>query len=343
MTFTVHSDRSGYPVIIEKDALNRAPEYLSPIARRWAVITDENVSALYGKALTDALRAAGLDAVLFPVPAGEGSKTLTVYEHLCAALNGAGFGRRDGVIALGGGMVGDLAGFTTATYRRGLPLVHIPTTLLSQVDSSIGGKTGLDTASGKNQVGVFYRPKAVVIDPDCLTTLPPRQIHSGMAEVIKCGMIADPAILNMAAEPKDWEALIARCLAVKKALVEQDEFDEGPRHLLNFGHTFGHAFEALGGYEEYTHGEAVAAGMAHVLRWQMDRGDDAAAAYGHLTALLERWDLPAFGPCDDADLARFLRSDKKSDGDTIEIVTLQEVGRAALRSVPVAELLEATL
>lgn len=340
MTLTVHQDARGYTVTVERGLLARAGTYLFPIARRWAVVSDETVAALYGDTLLRALADVGLTGQLFTVPAGEGSKCLTRYERLCAALYEAGFTRSDGVLALGGGMVGDLAGFVAATYRRGLPLVQMPTTLLAQVDSAVGGKTGLDLPWGKNQIGAFYRPRAVLIDPSLLDTLPRRQICSGMAEVIKYGFIADPAILDMLDDPADRDALIARCLAVKIALVEQDEFDRGQRHLLNFGHTYGHAYEALGGYERYTHGEAVAAGMARMLRWQAARGEDVSAACARLLPLLETWELPAVMPYDGAALAPWLRGDKKADGGAVEIVVLEEVGRAALRRVRPEELWE---
>lgn len=343
MTLTVHQGPGSYTVTVERGLLHRAGERLLPIARRWAVISDETVAALYGPALAASMDAAGLSHALFTVPAREGSKCLAQYGTLCDTLCAVGFSRSDGILALGGGMVGDLAGFVAATYRRGLPLVQMPTTLLSQVDSAVGGKVGLDTAGGKNQIGAFYRPRAVLADPELLSTLPPRQLRSGMAEVIKYGMIDDPLIFEMMDDPARREELIARCLGVKISLVEQDEYDREKRRLLNFGHTFGHAYEALGGYEKYTHGEAVAAGMAQMLRWQLARGEAVRTAYDRLSSLLETRELPLEIPCDAAALAEYLRSDKKMTDTAVEIVTLKDVGRAALRRVAAEELWETAL
>ena len=215
-----------------------------------------------------------------------------------------------------------------------MPLVQVPTTLLSQVDSAVGGKTAVDLPEGKNLLGAFYQPRLVLVDPDCLTTLPPRQMRSGAAEVIKYGLIRDAAILDdMETETPDWEAVIARCLTIKAALVAADEHDTGVRRLLNFGHTLGHAIEAAGGYEACTHGEAVAAGMAAILRWQLHRGDDVQAAYDRLLALLERWGLAAGLPCDSETVRRYLARDKKREGDAVHAVLLRAIGDAYVEDV----------
>lgn len=339
MVLTVHGE-GGYQVHIDRGLLHRAGPLLAPIARRWAVITDDTVAPLYGDALCGSLAAAGLAAQVFTVPAGEGSKTLARYEALLRALAETGFTRADGVIALGGGVIGDLAGFVAATCLRGLPLVMAPTTLLAQADSAVGGKVGLDAPWGKNQIGAVYRPRLVLADTAALDTLPPRQFSCGMAEVIKYGMACDGEILTMLEKELPPEVWLPRCLAAKIALVEQDEMDRGPRHLLNFGHTFGHAYEALGGYATYTHGEAVAAGMAAMLRWQQGRGEDVSRSLARLLPLLEKYHLPAAIPCDTKALAGLLRRDKKGSGDGIRIVTLSAPGHGEIRRVSWDELME---
>ena len=243
-------------------------------------------------------------------------------------------------MALGGGVAGDLAGFLAGTILRGVPLVQMPTTLLAQVDSSVGGKTGLDLPEGKNLIGCFYQPSLVLADTDCLGTLPRRQLSSGMAEVIKCGVIGDEEILRhleTAAKPElPW--LVERCCRYKAAVVARDERDGGDRRLLNFGHTFGHAYEAAGGYDAYTHGEAVAAGMMQMLRWQVSHGLGGQALLDRLAPLLERWELPVRLPWDGA--ADYLARDKKRAGDQVTIAVAERAGAGRLMAVPLASLLE---
>ena len=341
MTLTVSLPRCSYPVHIQSGALHQAGAYLAPLGiRRWAVIADETVAALYGGLVTESLASAGLSGELLSFAAGEAHKTPETWLALCRGLAQRGFGRADGVLALGGGVTGDLAGFAAACYQRGLPLVQLPTTLLAQVDSAVGGKTAVDLPEGKNLLGAFYQPRMVLVDPDCLADLPPRQLRCGVAEVIKYGLIRDAALLALLErEAPDWMAVIARCLTVKAALVAADERDTGVRRLLNFGHTIGHAIEAASDYA-MTHGEAVAAGMAAMLRWQLRRGDDVGEAYDRLLALLARWRLSAALPCDVQALAEYLRQDKKCEGDSLHAVLLRRVGDAYVEDVPLAALLE---
>lgn len=341
MTLTVSLPRCSYPVHIQSGALHQAGAYLAPLGiRRWAVIADETVAALYGGLVTESLASAGLSGELLSFAAGEAHKTPETWLALCRGLAQRGFGRADGVLALGGGVTGDMAGFAAACYQRGLPLVQLPTTLLAQVDSAVGGKTAVDLPEGKNLLGAFYQPHMVLVDPDCLADLPPRQLRCGVAEVIKYGLIRDAALLALLErEAPDWMAVIARCLTVKAALVAADERDTGVRRLLNFGHTIGHAIEAASDYA-MTHGEAVAAGMAAMLRWQLRRGDDVGEAYDRLLALLARWRLSAALPCDVQALAEYLRQDKKCEGDSLHAVLLRRVGDAYVEDVPLAALLE---
>ena len=240
------------------------------------------------------------------------------------------------------GVTGDLAGFAAATLLRGVALVQAPTTLLAQVDSAVGGKTGLDLPEGKNLLGCFYQPRMVLADTVCLATLPRRQLACGMAEVIKYGCIADEELLTrLEQQEPDWPWIIRRCLACKAALVAQDERDEGPRRLLNFGHTFGHAMEALGG-GRYTHGECVAAGMMEMLRWQTAHGSDQTAMLARLGTLLERYDLPRRLDLPETAWRQYLLRDKKRSGGEMTIAVLERPGHGVLWSVTPEELLEET-
>ena len=342
MTVTVPLPQGGYPVHIQPGALRQTGALLAPLGiDRWAVTADETVAALYGGAVLDSLRSAGLSGQLLTFPAGEAHKTPETWLSLCRQLAQEGFTRSDGLLALGGGVTGDMAGFVAACYQRGMTLAQLPTTLLSQVDSAVGGKTAVDLPEGKNLLGAFYQPRLVIADPDCLTTLPRRELRCGMAEVIKYGFIQDAGLLDaLETDTPGWTAIIARCLTIKAALVAADERDTGARRLLNFGHTFGHAYEAAGGYAACTHGEAVAAGMAAMLRWQLRRGDGVQAAYDRLLALLERWELPCTMPFDTETASRYLARDKKCEGDTLHAVLLRVIGDAYVEDVPLAALQE---
>ena len=318
--------------------LDKAEELLRPLGvGRWAIVCDDTVAALYGAPLA---RRTGWPLVTFP--AGEGSKSLEEYDRLCRRLVQLGLTRSDGIVALGGGVTGDLAGFAAATLLRGVALVQAPTTLLAQVDSAVGGKTGLDLPEGKNLLGCFYQPRMVLADTVCLATLPRRQLACGMAEVIKYGCIADEELLTrLEQQEPDWPRIIRRCLACKAALVAQDERDEGPRRLLNFGHTFGHAMEALGG-GRYTHGECVAAGMMEMLRWQTAHGSDQTAMLARLGTLLERYDLPRRLDLPETAWRQYLLRDKKRSGGEMTIAVLERPGHGVLWSVTPEELLEET-
>ena len=320
MTVTVPLPQGGYPVHIQPGALRQTGALLAALGiDRWAVTADETVAALYGGAVLDSLRSAGLSGQLLTFPAGEAHKTPETWLSLCRQLAQEGFTRSDGLMAL----------------------AQLPTTLLSQVDSAVGGKMAVDLPEGKNLLGAFYQPRLVIADPDCLATLPRRELRCGMAEVIKYGFIQDAGLLDaLETDTPNWTAIIARCLTIKAALVAADERDTGARRLLNFGHTFGHAYEAAGGYAACTHGEAVAAGMAAMLRWQLRRGDGVQVAYDRLLALLERWELPCTMPFVKETVSRYLARDKKCEGDTLHAVLLRAIGDAYVEGVPLAALQE---
>ena len=271
--------------------------------------------------LLAALQGSGIAAELLTFPHGEASKTLATVGDLASRLARAGFDRKDGLIALGGGVTGDITGFLAASYMRGIPFVQVPTSLLAQVDSSVGGKTGVDIPEGKNLVGAFYQPKAVYIDPEVLATLDRREFLSGLAEVIKYGVIRDASFFHflaenreriIALEPLCLEQMISTCCRIKAEVVEQDEREGGLRRILNYGHTIGHAVEAASAYS-LSHGFAVAIGMVAAARLATLKGVLAAEDGRRIAALIAHYGLPVAVPSDlDRDVIKtYLKTDKK--------------------------------
>ncbi|HEX8385924.1 MAG TPA: 3-dehydroquinate synthase [Rubricoccaceae bacterium] len=310
------------------------------------VVTDETVAGLYLGPLADALRADGWGPVPVVVPPGEGSKSLEAFAAVCDACLAAGPDRGAPLLALGGGVVGDLGGFAAATLLRGLPLAHLPTTVLAQVDSSIGGKTGVNTARGKNLVGAFYPPRFVLADPATLRTLPAREVRSGLAEAVKHALLAGGPLLetlegewDRLAEPDVLAAVVREAAAVKARVVSEDERESGARASLNLGHTFGHALEAAAGYAALTHGEAVAVGMRAAL-WlsaALATGTPPAGVlpgtFARMDALVARLSPPPIpdGLGDDT-LLTAMGLDKKRDRGGLRFVVLDGVGAPRLVS-----------
>ena len=326
----------SYPITVEEGALAQVGSCFS-LRRRVLILTDSGVPAAYAQAVADACA----EPHLVTLEPGEANKCPDTWLSVLRIMLKAGFDRGDALVAVGGGVIGDLGGFVAATYMRGIDFYNLPTTLLAMVDSSVGGKVAVDLDGYKNIVGTFYQPRAVLADPCVLQTLDARQYACGMAEIIKYGFIQDAGLLDaLETDTPNWTAIIARCLTIKAALVAADERDTGARRLLNFGHTFGHAYEAAGGYAACTHGEAVAAGMAAMLRWQLRRGDGVQVAYDRLLALLERWELPCTMPFDTETVSRYLARDKKCEGDTLHAVLLRAIGDAYVEGVPLAALQE---
>ena len=299
-----------------------------------AVITDENVGRFHAAGLQESLEAAGYAALTFAVPAGERTKCLAAVENLCDRMIAAGLDRGSFVVALGGGVVGDLAGFVAAIYQRGIPFMQIPTTIVAQVDSSIGGKTGVNARAGKNLIGAFHQPRLVLADTQTLGTLGGRAYREGFAEVIKHAVIRDAAMLD-ALDPdaprESLAPLIARNIAIKAAIVAEDEREEaGMRALLNFGHTVGHAIENVAGYGRYLHGEAVSLGMAAALEISERKFGLPAADAARVRAKLAEYSLPLSLPEDlgtDALLAA-ARQDKKFSAGQIRYVVSPRLGEA---------------
>lgn len=334
----------GYDIPIGKGLLDRAGTLLRTVAhgKKIAVITDETVRGLYGGRLIQSLTGAGFETSLFAFPAGERSKTHETLLHIYAFLAQADITRSDLIVALGGGVPGDVAGFAAATWQRGIDFVQIPTTLLAQMDSSIGGKTAVDLPEGKNLVGAFWQPRMVLCDTETLHTLPDDVFACGMGEVIKHACIkSEPLYESLLArsEPfEEIEAMVAANLSIKRDVVERDERERGERMLLNFGHTLGHAIEKLNGYQGISHGEAVAMGMSLITHQSEKNGLTQPGTAQRLTALLAKYHLPCECPLPPSDIVEAARGDKKRAGGDITLVLLRRIGEAYLHRIPVSQL-----
>ena len=299
-----------------------------------AVITDGNVARLHAMPVLESLRAAGYEPHLFEVPAGESSKSLSVAEGLVDRMLAAGLDRGSFILALGGGVVGDLAGFVAAIYQRGIPFVQIPTTIVAQVDSSIGGKTGVNVRAGKNIVGAFHQPRLVLADTATLATLPAREYREGFAEVIKHAAIRDAAMLDELdpdAARESLGPLVARNIAIKADIVAEDEKEHtGTRALLNFGHTIGHAIENVAGYGELLHGEAISIGLAAALVVSQKKSGLSPREADRVREKLQAYALPVTMPAglDTDALLAAMRHDKKFDAGRIRFVVVSRLGEA---------------
>lgn len=336
---------AAHEVRIGPDALAALPDVpWPPGARRAAVVTDVAVGELYGRRVADLVGQAGLDVEVVTVPEGEGAKSLEVLGALYADLARLPLGRNDVVVALGGGVVGDLAGFAAATWNRGVAVVQVPTTLLAQVDSAVGGKTGINLPQGKNLVGSFHQPIAVVADTAVLGTLPERDLRAGLGEVAKYGFIADPEVLELletrgdaaaAGDPAVLAEIVRRGVAVKAAVVAADERESDRRLLLNYGHTVAHAVETLTGYGTYRHGEAVALGLVAAARLGERVGVSEPGLADRTVALLRRLGLPVGGVDLDPDAAwEVMARDKKATAEGVRFVLCRTPGDALVPPPP---------
>ena len=325
------------------------------LGSRCAVITDANVGRRFAKAALTSLAAAGFQPVLITVPAGEKSKCLAMVEKCHNELAAHRLERKSFIVALGGGVVGDLAGFVAATYLRGIPFVQVPTTLLAQVDSSVGGKTGVNLKSGKNLVGAFYQPRLVLCDLATLATLPRREYVSGLAEVIKYGIIYDAGLFArlerqlpqlLARKPGPLAAVIARCCAIKADVVGQDETESGLRAILNFGHTIGHAIENSSGYGKYLHGEAISLGQVAAAELSHALLALSAADVVRVRQLFGRAGLPVkmkLTTAYRAKLVRAMRLDKKVSDGEIKFVLARKIGKVLWNQRVPAAMVQAAL
>jgi 3-dehydroquinate synthase len=312
-----------------------------------------NVAPLYAKPAQQALQQAGFDPTLITVPAGETAKSLKTVQACYDQLAAQRLERKSFIVALGGGVVGDLAGFVAATYLRGIAFVQVPTTLLAQVDSSVGGKVGVNLRAGKNLVGAFYQPRLVLCDLDALATLPQREYRAGLAEVIKYGIIYDAALFRrlerslpdlLNKEPKTLAAVVARCCEIKAEVVRQDETEGGVRAILNFGHTIGHALEAISHYGKYLHGEAISIGQVAAAELSARTLGLAPGDVERITDLLRRAGLPTglkLGPAQQEKVFTAMQLDKKVSGGEVKFVLARRIGQSEFgQKVPAALLRE---
>ena len=347
-------DRS-YPVFIGEGVLDRLGGVLSALdlAGKVAVVSDENVAPLYGAAVSDLVRGAGFEPVECVIDAGEAHKRLAQVERLCGAFLEGGLDRASAVVALGGGVVGDTAGFAAASFMRGIPYVQVPTTIVAQVDSSVGGKTAVNHPLAKNIIGAFHQPSAVVIDLTLLSTLPERELRAGLAEVIKHGIIADESLFAymedkaeavLALDLSALEYPVVRSCEIKSAIVAEDEREHGARANLNYGHTFGHGIEAATEYGRYLHGEAISLGMcaAGALAQSLGLVDEDFVA--RQRACLEAYGLPVAWPEIPVDATLdAMRHDKKARGGTLKFVVADRMGHVVHRTDVTEELARAAL
>ncbi len=344
-TIHVSLPGGGYDILTGSGALPAAAGRLRTLCgeARLAVVADPAALALHKETLQAALEAAGVTFCVIELAPGEEHKTLAALAEVYAAFAHNGLGRGDVVAAFGGGVAGDLAGFAAATWMRGVRLVQIPTTLLAQVDASVGGKTAVNLPEGKNLVGAFHQPALVVADTNLLATLPPREVACGMAEVVKMGAICSPELfarLAKAPTAAQWPGLVAEAARLKAGIVQQDETEQALRKILNFGHSFGHAIEALGGYGTYSHGAAVAMGMVLAAGIGVRLGVTPPPVPKALGRALAAQGLPAACPYTAAQMRPLLALDKKRQGEgSIDLVLLQAIGKAVVRRTTLEEAL----
>lgn len=327
MELTVKTSMGSYNIILKRGALEELNKYCN-IKKRALIVTDSGVPSEYSKKVSEQFE----KSIIKVIPQGEKSKSFETYRELLQVLSENEFSRTDCVVAVGGGVVGDLSGFTAATYMRGIDFYNIPTTLLSQVDSSIGGKTAIDFGGYKNTVGAFYQPKAVIIDPDVLKTLDNRQFNNGLAESIKMAATSDKELFEIIenADAKDAiDIIIERSLKIKKAVVEEDEKETGLRRVLNFGHTAAHAIETATGLGDYLHGECVAIGMLAFSSEDVRK---------RLIDVLRKNNLPTDFKLNSSELLSALRHDKKADSKGVNAVFVNEIGSFEFRFIEFSEL-----
>jgi len=338
-----------YEIVIRKGLLSHVHEYILKLKSpcKAFIVTDNNVASFYLGIVKKSLTFGGFTVYDIVLPAGEATKSLKNLELLYDRMLSEGITRSDLIIALGGGVIGDLAGFCAATLLRGIDYVQIPTSLLSQVDSSVGGKVAVNIDRGKNLVGAFYQPIVVLIDPLCLKTLDERVLSDGMAEVIKYGCIYDESLfLKLVSISNNEEffeesmSIIERCCDIKRRVVEEDEFDTGKRMILNFGHTLGHAYEKMFNYEKLTHGEAVSIGMVEISKFGEKLGITKRGVSDKIERLLKRFNLPSNSekPGIDA-FIEALKLDKKGQGAKLNIVLLEDIGRCVIHKIDAEDLI----
>lgn len=328
MELSVNLTEQKSRIIIERDAMLHLADYID-VNCKVMIITDDGVPERYQKQVL----AQCPQGYLHVCRHGEGAKSFLVYQQICEKLLQLNFSRKDRILALGGGVIGDLSGFVAATFKRGMKFASIPTTTLSQIDSSIGGKVAVNLGEVKNVIGTFYHPEVVLIDLNTLRTLPKRHYYNGLVEAVKAGMIADPEIFRLFEEEEIDQALeeiITRSLIVKKHVVEEDEKEQNLRKILNFGHTIGHAIESIYHLHDYYHGECVAMGMMKILEDEQLKE--------RLKSILKKMEIPLDVPYEIQEVIDFIKKDKKASGDQITIVQVREIGKAELIDMKIEDM-----
>lgn len=339
--------KESYTIAIEPHSWFGFGKKIRALSRgdKAAVITDRTVDGLYGADLEQQLRAEGFQVRRLVMEPGEDHKNLDTFGKMVRACADFGMTRSDLVITLGGGVPGDLGGFAAASFLRGVDFIQVPTTLLAQIDSSVGGKVAVDLPEGKNLVGAFYQPKGVLMDPVLLRSLDRRYLHDGLAEVIKCAAFGDPDLFAALEDFSGDEDVLAHaaeisaaCCRIKVKVVEEDERDVGARMVLNFGHTIGHAVERYYHYEKYTHGEGVAIGMVRLTRNTEKMGLTEPGTADRIRRLLQKYDIPTEDPISDEDVLAGITMDKKKRGNQITLVIVPAIGKRMLKKVDFADL-----
>ena len=330
-----------YNILIEHDILDKSGEYIRHLTKavRAVIVSDTNVSPIYSQRVKKSLESNGFETSVFVFEAGESSKRLSTIEAMYKHFFENNITRTDIIIALGGGVTGDMAGFASATYLRGIDFVQIPTSLLAQVDSSVGGKTAVDLPTGKNLVGAFWQPILVLIDPETLKTLPEKFFKDGLGEVIKYGCIRSERLFERLEKEnaRDFiDDIIYECVSIKRDVVENDERDTGERAILNFGHTLGHALEKLNDYSNLTHGEAVSAGSAIITNISEKNGLTENGTAKRLENLLKKYDLPTNSEFSLSEIVKATRGDKKSTGNSIKFVFLEKIGKCFVKKIDIS-------
>ena len=343
MTTVNFKSPEKYTAIVENGILKKCGGYIKEYTRgkRAFIVTDENVAPLYLETVSDSLESVGILTEHYLIPAGEQYKTTETVEKLIYKMVEADVTRSDFAVALGGGVITDLVGFCSAIYLRGIDYISIPTSLLAQLDASVGGKTGCDLPYGKNLVGAFYPPKAVLTDPETLATLPPREYASGLAEAVKCSMIRSEKLFLrlMTDDPHTFiYDIITECLKIKRDIVDKDAFDNGDRMLLNFGHTLGHSLEKYYGFHDITHGEAVGIGMMAVTLAAEKNGICEEGTAEKLAECLHRCRVPSTCSVDLKRLTDGAVTDKKCRGETINLIVPKRIGQCEILPLPKNEL-----
>lgn len=333
-----------YDILIAPGLLAKMGQYLARIAQEESavVVSDENVWRLYGSAFSDVLKDAGLNFGTVVLPPGENTKSLDGLAQVYSAFAGQKLRRNGLVVAFGGGVVGDLAGFAAATWMRGAKYVQVPTSLLAQVDSSVGGKTAIDLPGGKNLVGAFHHPGLVLADTKLLNTLPKKQFACGMAEVIKYGAISSKELFNQLESREKasiiMDDIIETCCGIKRDIVQRDPVEKGERMLLNFGHTLGHAVEAQGQYSRFNHGQAVAVGMVLAAQIGQKIGFTPQGCHSALQKTLQKWNLETACPYSAEQMMHHVALDKKSTAGGVNMVLLKDIGTAKIVPLPLLDI-----